>query len=108
MFTAVPLLHVRASCQELIERERQRLEQETEQLRQRVNGMISNGAGPSAGAGATPLPTPDAGSQELARKLADVQRQKAQADKEMAAMRAQLERQKEELANAKSGACAIL
>ena len=38
----------------------------------------------------------------------DCTRLKAQADEEMQAMRAQLEKQKEMLANAKSGACSML
>ena len=93
---------------ELVERERVRLEKEAANLKNRVNTMITSGAGATAGAGATPVPVAAEGSEELARKLAEVQREKAQADEEMQAMRAQLEKQKEMLANAKSGACSML
>ena len=115
-----PSLNIRCSCEsweraneaqrkaELVERERVRLEKEAANLKNRVNTMITSGAGATAGAGATPVPVAAEGSEELARMLAEVQREKAQADEEMQAMRAQLEKQKEMLANAKSGACSVL
>lgn len=95
--------------QELLERERARLERETEELRTKVNKMVTQGAGAQAAAEVvTPVPTANDGSEELARQLEAVKREKAAAEKEMAAMRQKLEKQKEELANAKSGACTIL